>query len=341
MFDSASSETLTRRAALRRLGFIGGTAALSSFIPRAARAALPAATPSLTGAQLGFYRFRIGEFEALALSDGQFAMPVAQSPLGVGEPQADVESVLRSALLPTHEVKLPVTALLVRTRNDLVLVDAGCGALYGDLGGRLTRNLTTAGVQPAEVTAVVLTHLHGDHFGGLVQGDTGEAVFKNARYIISRREHDFWANNPSLSSSKLPPESQTQFIQGAQKAINTFKGKWDLIAEGDKLIDGVEFIDAPGHTPGHIAVAFTSGSEQLLNIADVVHHHVLSFERPEWLMRFDAEPELGVKTRKKILDRVAADRARIFGVHLPFPGLGRVRSASGKFEYVIEPWQPV
>ena len=159
------------------------------------------------------------------------------------------------------------------------------------------------------------------------------------RSSVSRREHDFWMNNPDVSRLKLPPDVRERFVRTAQSAVNGLKGKWELIAGGDQLIEGVEFIDAPGHTPGHMMVAFTSGDDRLVNFGDSAHHHAVSFQHPDWPMAFDADAALGAATRRKVLDRLAQERARVFGVHMPFPSLGHVRSAAGTFEYIIEPWQ--
>ena len=260
---------------------------------------------------------------------------------GVGQPTERVQEVLASAYLPTEQVRLAINVLLVRTKTDLILVDTGCGAAFGDVGGRLVGNLAAAGVRPEQVTVVVLTHLHGDHFGGLADPATNEPVFKNARFVLFRREHDFWMNSPDLAASKLPPEVRAQFVQSAQAAVNALKGKWELVAPQDRVLEGVEFLAAPGHTPGHLAIAFTSGSEQLINLADVAHHSAISFAHPEWPLAFDTDPQQASETRRSFFDRAATDRARVFGVHLPFPGLGHIHSDGGRYAFVPEPWQPV
>lgn len=340
MLHLRHSSSLSRREALRRLGLIGGVTVASSLLPRVARAADAKALPALTGSQPGHYRFRVGDFDAVVLNDGQFAMPLAQSPFGVGESADDVIDVLDQNFWPTDQVRISINVLLIRTKTDLVLVDAGCGSGFGDAGGRVAANLTALGIRPEQVTVVILTHLHGDHFGGLFDADN-KPVFKNARYILPRREHDFWMSSPDLSRCALPADVRASFVQAAQATVNGLKGKWELVDAKARPLDGVEFIDAPGHTPGHIAVAFTSGSEQLINMADVAHHPTISFARPEWQLAFDTEPEIAARTRQSFFDRVAADRSRLFGGHMPFPALGRVRAVSGKFEYVPEPWQPI
>lgn len=334
-----SSPQLSRRDALRFLGLAGTTALLA---PKLFSATEPAASvklppASLNGPQPGFHRFSIGAFEALALNDGGFAPPVAESPLGVGEQREAIVAGLRDAFLPTDKTQIPFNVLLIRTDSDLLMIDAGCGSMFGPAGGRLVANLAAAGVKPEQITGIILTHAHGDHFGGLLDANK-EPVFKNAHHFINRKEHAFWTGaSPDLSAQPMSEEARKGFIAGAQSCLNALKDRWQFIAPGEKLMEGVEIIDAPGHTPGHIALLFSSGSDQLLHFVDAAHHHALSFAHPEWKLAFDTQPPVATATRRKLFDRAAADRLRVFGGHMPFPSLGHIRSVGDHYEFVIEP----
>lgn len=330
-----NSPALTRRDAVRFLGLAGFAALLPSIADRAQAAeALPTtAAPSLAGEQAGYFRFKIGELEAVAINDGGFGGPLDQAPWPGGD-RAKLNADLAEAFLPPDRFGIPINVLLVRLGSELVLVDAGCGSLFGPTNGKLRARLAAIGVQPEHITAVILTHTHADHFGGLFEGESGMPVFARAQHFIHRREFEFWTG--ALAGTPVSI-AKADSAANAQRALQALKGKWQLVAPGDKLIDGLEIIDAPGHTPGHIALEFASGQDRLLHVVDIAHHHVISFANPELPIAFDVQTPEAIATRRKLLDRAAADRARIFGTHLPFPCLGHVRRRGAAYEHVLEP----
>lgn len=334
-----NTSALSRRDALRFLGLAGAAAFLPSLVARADDAASTApntaapagSAPSLAGAQAGYYRFTIGEFEAVALDDGGFGGPLTEAPWPTGN-REKLASDLATAFLPNDRFALPFNVLLVRMGAELVLIDTGCGPLYGPTNGRLASRLAAIGIKPEQINAVFLSHVHGDHFGGLLDAQTNAPVFTNAQHFINRREFEFWTGNtPDLTA--IPEKSRAV----AQNCLNALKGRWQFIAPGDKLLAGLEIIDAPGHTPGHIAFQFSSGNAQLLHFVDIVHHHAISFANPEVPIAYDVLPQVAVATRKRLLDRAASDRTRLFGAHMPFPALGYVRKIGDHYEHVIEP----
>ena len=335
---------VSRREALRLLGLGGATALLaSSGGLRAAESAAVAAGVKLSG-QPGFYRFKIGAHEALAFNDGGFAAPFDQSPYaaGVADGSAQIAETLKKAYLPPDKVQVPFNVLLVRIGTEWVLIDTGAGSAFGAAAGKLRAQLAAAGLGPGQISAVLISHANGDHIGGLLDDDTKQPVFKNATHYIGRREFEFWMGaDPDLGRLPLGAEVARQMIAGARSVLGALKDKFQLVAPGEKLIDGLEIVDAPGHTPGHLAFLVSSGDEQLLHFVDAAHHHALTFAHPEWAFAYDAQPSAAAATRKALLDRAAADRLRVFGAHMPFPALGHVKPiAGGRYEYVIEPWLP-
>jgi len=328
--------TFTRRDALKIAGAAGVMAALPwSGIPEA-----EAAVPELKGPQAGgYYRFAIGDVEAIVVSDGGLSFQPVQPTWVPEASKEELEGTLRSAFLPTDRLNLDVNTLLLNIGGELILVDSGAGGLFGPTLGKQRERLAAAGVAPAQVTGVVLTHAHGDHFGGLLDGN-GKLVFPNATYFASKTEVDFWTGpDPDLSKLRVPPENRKVFLDNARRYLGAIKGRLTPVSAGQKIVPGLEVVSAPGHTPGHIALLVSSGKEALLNSADTAHHHVLMFSHPDWTSAFDTDPKMAAETRRRILDRAAADGLRVLGYHLPFPGIGHVRAVKGGgFEWAPEPW---
>jgi glyoxylase-like metal-dependent hydrolase (beta-lactamase superfamily II) len=127
-------------------------------------------------------------------------------------------------------------------------------------------------------------------------------------------------------------------IKIAQSALAAVTPKLEFVAPGDRVLEGVELIDARGHTPGHLAYAITSDGEQLINIVDAAHHEVLGFARLDWTMNGDSDPKQASATRKALLDRAATDRSRLFAAHFGYPALGFAKRAGDAFEFVPERW---
>jgi len=334
--ERIGTATFTRRDALK----IAGAAGVMAALPWGGIPVVNAATPTLKGPQAGgYYRFAIGEIEAIVISDGGLSFQPIQPTWAPEASKEELEGMLRSAFLPTIRLRLDVNTLLLKTGGELVLVDTGAGNLFGPTLGKMAERLAAAGVRPAQVTAVVISHAHGDHFGGLLDG-AGRPVFPNAAYFASKTEVDYWTGpDPDMSKLRVPEENKKVFAANAKRYLGAIKDRLTLVSPGQKIIGGVEVVGAPGHTPGHIALLVSSGKEALLNAADTVNHHVVLFAHPEWTSSFDSDPKMAAETRRKLLDRAATDRLRVLGYHLPFPGIGHVRTAKGgAFEWVPEPW---
>jgi glyoxylase-like metal-dependent hydrolase (beta-lactamase superfamily II) len=338
--------TLSRRDMLRTAGIATAAAYATGLSPHAAHAQPadaptppqpdPAAAPQDPSL---FHRFKVGTFECIAFSDGVGRMN--QPPHSMMAPdidKADIDAALTDRFLPTDRTAMYFNILLIKTPDATILCDTGGGSLMGPGGGKLEGNMAAAGVNPDSITHVFLSHAHLDHLGGLLNPDNTPR-FANARLVANRAEHDFWTGPaPDLSGLRMPEDNKKFFSKLAADTFAAFKGKTDLVAPGDRAFEGLEFIDAKGHTPGHTAILIQDGDDSLLNMFDCAHHFVLNVARPDWTVVYDADPTQAVATRRRIFDRIAADRLNVLGYHMPMPGLGNIRRAGNGFEWVQRPW---
>lgn len=335
---SPAPASLSRR---RAIGMVGAGAVAGAIAPRAALAQDPAPTaPAPTMPPTAIYRFSIGEIEAISISDGTTSMPAPLQPMWAPEAKPEeFAAALAHGFLPADRMLLSFNVLVLRRGPETVLIDAGFGTGAAPALGRLTAGLRAVGIDPDAVTTIVISHAHGDHYGGL-QAKDGVVPFPKARLVIHTAEHGFWTGpTPDLSKNGMDDASRTRMIKGVQEFFATQPRPVLKAAPGDKVLPWLELVDASGHTPGHLALLIGDGAERLLHIADCAHNHVLMFKHPEWTVGFDTDPAAARVARRRIFDRAAADRTRVFGYHMPFPGLGHIRAEGASFEWVPEPWE--
>jgi len=276
----------------------------------------------------GVYRFKVGAFEVTVLSDGNLAI---DRPLFTGD-AAGTDKLLQSAFLPQGAIPTCVNDWLVNTGDKLVLVDAGAGNSFAPTLGKMHGNLAVAGVNPAAVDAVVITHMHPDHIPGLLDTD-GKAMFPNAVVHINADEHAFWT--APETRTKMPDEFKV-FFDLANAAIKPYAaaGKVQTFTDGAQFARGMTAAAAPGHTVGHSMVRVSSDGSDLLIWGDIVHCAALQFPEPERAIAFDSDPAMAIANRKKVMDMVATDRTLFAGAHLPFPGIGHAAKSGAGYAYV-------
>jgi len=280
----------------------------------------------------GYYRMQLGQFEITALYDG--ALHLDAKLLHNAKP-ADLDRLLARMFVGNPAMQTAVNAYLINTGEHLVLVDAGAAKLFGPNLGHVLANMKAAGYDPAQVDTVVVTHLHGDHIGGLNDGE-GKPLFPQATIWVSQADHDYWLSEKTAAAA---PEKARLFFKMAHDAAAPYLaiGHWKTCADGTVLVPGIKAVKAPGHTPGHTAYAVESAGQKLLIWGDLVHAHAVQFARPEVSIEFDVDQKQAIATRKAIMQDMAASRSLVAGMHLPFPGIGHVR-AEGKGSYA---WVPV
>jgi glyoxylase-like metal-dependent hydrolase (beta-lactamase superfamily II) len=304
-------------------------AALASFVA-GPNAALPAQTQHQDQAP-GFYRLRVGDLEVTALYDGTGTFDLHW----LNGPTATMDGVLEALHEDPHLLDVADCGFLVNTGKQIILVDVGTGGWWGGAAfGRFAGSLRSAGYTPEAVNIVLLTHLHSDHAGGLTTHD-GKRVFPNADVYVAKVESDFWLS-PDIAA-KAPKDAQP-FFQSAQAIAAPYikAGKWHTFSGAEKIVDGMELVPLPGHTPGHTGYEFSSRGQKVLFLGDIVHALRVQVQHPEVTAVFDIDQTAAAGTRHQLLPKLASEDVLIAGPHMNFPGMGRVHKEGSGYS-----WAPV
>lgn len=273
----------------------------------------------------GIYRRRVGNLVVTAINDGFLDLPL-QAMQNIAPADA---SALLVGRFRRPVPRSSVNTYLVQGNGQTVLIDTGAGASMGPTLGRLLPNLLAAGVQPGDIDLILLTHLHGDHFGGLTSPE-GEAVFKNARLTVSEADAAFWLDRAPEDG----PEPARPTMRGAQAAVAPYAKS---LAKGGGA-PGITPVPLPGHTLGHTGYRIDDGADALLIWGDVMHVPDVQSVRPDVGVMFDIDGAQAIATRRRTLDMVAADRLAIAGMHLHFPGFAHVARRGDAYELIPETW---
>lgn len=301
----------TRRAALAG----GVAAAIAPWAGRPARAQFIARSAA-GGGELGI------------LSDGGLTLPVSAAARGVPEDALTALLAQGGHSGPTIQSSLNVPVL--KRGSEVILFDCGGGPNFMATAGKLPAAMAAAGIDPASVSHVLLTHAHPDHLWGAAD-DFDAPAYANATYHLSQGEWDYWMD-PGLFG-KLP-ETQHAFAAGAQRILKLIEPKLKRFRPGEEPVAGIAAIDTAGHTPGHVSFEVRGGGEPFVVTGDAITHPIVSFQRPDWPGGFDRDGEQAAASRRKLLDRLATDRLLLSGYHLPNGGLGRAERSGSAYRFV-------
>ena len=276
----------------------------------------------------GFYRMPLGDFEITALSDGTVKLPMGK--LLVDPHPGHVKQALQRSFLG-EIVDTSVNAYLVNTGSKLVLIDTGAAGLFGPTLGNLLANLRAAGYQPEQVDEVYLTHMHGDHVGGLMAGSS--RAFPNATLRLDKRDTDYWLSEANMNAA---PADAKGFFQGAMASANPYQaaGKLKPFAGNTELVPGVRAQPGYGHTPGHTIYVVESKGDKLVLIGDLMHVASVQFEDPAVTIEFDTDQKAAAHHRMLAFADAAKNGHMIGAAHLSFPGIGHLRSAGKGYTFV-------
>jgi len=282
-------------AALLGLGAAAGARADPKFVPTAPEARA----------------FHLGALTLTALHDEQIVVPNDGKTFALGVSPSEVGKVLRAAGAPADRITLSVNALLVRMGRRLILIDTGLGLRYH---GQLLGSLEAAGVSPADVTDVLISHPHPDHVGGLLDAQ-GKPAFTNATIHMA-----------GAAWSWMQQKGAPAMAKALASRVQTFE-------PGASIAPGIVSVSLPGHTPGHVGYEITSGRSQLMYIGDIAHSSIVSLTRPEWSIEFDSDHVIANQTRRKTLSALARSGEWVYSPHFPFPGVGHVTAAGSGFAW--------
>ncbi|MBX2878353.1 MAG: MBL fold metallo-hydrolase [Granulosicoccus sp.] len=260
---------------------------------------------------------KLGDFEVTTLLAGTRVADNPQAIFGMNVSADEFATVSEANLIPVDKNRFYFNPSVVRAGSDVVLFDTGLNQ-KGILGA-----LEQAGLSADDITVVVITHMHGDHVGGLI-GEDGSATFPNARLVTGQAEFDAWAKTDNERFAKV---------------VKPMADKFDFIGDGASVVSGITSMAAFGHTPGHMTYMLESQGKQLVIAADTANHYVWSLAYPDWEVKFDMDKAAAAATRRKVFGMLAADKIPFLGYHMPFPGVGFVAPRDDGFQYVPVSYQ--
>lgn len=324
---------LTRRRVLAGATALTAAALAPAIMPAPARAAAPQAGKQAPG----FYRHKVGDYEITAVTDGISRFPLPDN-IAVNAKKDDVVAALDAAYLPKDQMTIFFNPLVVNTGSKLIVIDTGNGPgvfaqSKGSLGQFMT-NFIAAGFDPKAVDTVIISHFHRDHINGLITADDKPA-FPNAEVMVPAVEWTWAMDDANMAKGR--PLDKTALFEPARKVFGIIKDP-KRYESGKEIAPGITALGTPGHTPGHTSFTIASGSAQLFHQVDITNNQHLFVRNPEWHFVFDIDPALAVQTRRKVYDRVVAEKALISGFHWSFPSVGHIEKDGNGYRLVPATW---
>lgn len=325
---------------LSRRHALAGAAALAAS-PLLATGSAKAAAPLADKQAPSFYRYKIGDAQVNAISDGANTFPLADA-FVLNAKKDEVNAALDKAFLPKDKVTIHFAPLVINTGGKLVVIDTGNGpgafaATKGNVG-QFANNMAAAGIDAKAIDMVVISHFHGDHVNGLLLAD-GTPAFPNAEVLVPAAEWKYWMDDGEMSKASsermkgLFASNRKVFVDGLKKKVTPYE--W-----GKDVAPGLLAVETIGHTPGHTSYVLSSGNDKLFIQSDVTNHPALFAANPGWHLMYDQDPAQAETTRRKVYDMLVADKMRVQGFHYPFPANGFVEKDGNGYRLVPAPWMP-
>lgn len=260
--------------------------------------------------------FRIGDMKIHTIIDAA----TEGSPKGI---LVGIDDARLAELVPSGKVERTILAFLVEFPTRTVLFDTGLGKAAG---GKALDSLKEAGFAPSDIGEIIITHLHGDHFGGLI--DNGKPVFPNATVFLARNEFEWWL------SREREFDAYAKGSERAREALYAYPGRVAVFEFGREVLPGIAAVDARGHTAGHTVFELDSGGERFLIVSDLMHFADVQFALPDVTVTYDTDQPRAAAARRRILKLAADQQLPIAGMHLPLPGIWRVEVDGDGFKKI-------
>src|SRR5215470_8322218 len=277
-----------------------------------------------------FHRFVVGGAEVTVVSDGPLPLGPPKGTF-IGASDDEIKKMLTDNFLSPDNIVLEQNSPIVNMGDKLVLFDTGMGAAknFGPTTGRQQKSMMEAGIKPEDIDAVVFSHAHIDHIGGVVDA-SGKVLFPNAQFYIAQSDLDFWTDEGKAGGALK------DFIVHARKNLMPVRDRIVFFKDGQEFLPGVQAISAPGHTVGHTIFMVTSNGKSFAFLGDLTHHPILLLEKPRMQFSYDSDPAQAAETRVKLLERFAADKIPVMAYHYAWPGIGHIAKTGDGYHYYPE-----